>query len=144
MLTLSFLVFGRLALAAGTAPVAEAGLGVLAYPGDTVVLNGTGSNDVDGENLAYTWTQTIGAPVDLQDGATPEPSFIVPAAGPYAFELVVNDGTLESAADSVSLYAPDRELQPDGESGCAVAPGAASLALATAAMGLALGRRRSR
>jgi len=144
MLTLSFLVFGRVALAAGTAPVAEAGLGVLAYPGDTVVLNGTGSSDVDGENLAYTWTQTIGAPVDMQDAATPEPSFVVPAPGPYAFALVVNDGTLESPADSVSLYAPDRELQPDGESGCAAVPGAASLALATAAMGLALARRGSR
>lgn len=144
MLTLSFLVFARVAVAAGTAPVAEAGLGVLAYPGDTVVLNGTGSSDVDGENLAYTWTQTIGAPVDMQDPATPEPSFIIPAAGPYAFELVVDDGTLQSAPDSVSLYAPDRELQPDGETGCAAAPGAASLALAATAVGLALGRRRSR
>lgn len=143
MLTLSFLVFPGLALAAGTAPLAEAGLGVLAYPGDTVVLNGTGSSDVDGENLAYTWTQTIGAPVDLQDPATPEPSFVVPAAGPYAFELVVDDGTLQSDPDSVSLYAPDRELQPDGETGCAAAPGALNVLLAAAATGLVVGRRRS-
>ncbi len=144
MLTLSFVVFARVSLAAGTAPVADAGLGVLAYPGDTVVLNATGSSDVDGENLAYAWTQVVGAPVDMQDATTAEPSFVVPAPGPYAFELVVNDGTLESAADSVGLFAPDRELQPDGESGCAVAAGPGSLALAVLAAALTLGRRRSR
>ncbi len=130
------------ALAAGTAPVAEAGLGVLAYPGDTVVLNGTGSTDADGEPLTYHWTQTVGAPVSLADGPTAEPSFIVPGAGPYTFELVVNDGTLDSTPDSVSLYAPDREQTPDGTSGCAAAPGSAGFLLSALAAVFTVRRKR--
>lgn len=127
--------------AAGSAPVAEAGLGVLAYPGDTVVLNGTASSDSDAEPLAYHWTQTLGAPVSLQDGPTAEPSFIVPAAGPYTFELVVSDGTLDSTPDSVSFYAPDREQTPDGTSGCATVPGVAGWALSAFAVGFVVRRR---
>ena len=46
-------------------PVAVAGKGVMAYVGDTVILNGTGSNDADGTALTWQWTQTSGAPVAL-------------------------------------------------------------------------------
>lgn len=128
-------------LAAGTAPVAGAGLGVLAYAGDTVVLNGTGSSDVDGEHLAYTWTQLEGSPVEFIDGPTAQPSFTIPEPGPYRFQLVVDDGTLESAPDEVAFYAPDREATPDGETGCATVSSSTGVAGLIALAALALGRR---
>jgi MYXO-CTERM domain-containing protein len=123
------------ALAAGAAPSAEAGLGVLAYVGDTVVLNGTGSSDPEGDNLTYVWTQVQGAAVEIEGATTAEPSFVIEAPGAYGFALVVNDGTTDSLPDEVVFYAPDRELTPDGESaGCATASGSAP---AWSALGLA-------
>lgn len=130
--------------AAGTAPVADAGLGVLAYPGDTVVLNGTGSSDVDGEHLSYIWTQIYGARVEIIDGPTSQPSFTIPEAGAYRFQLVVDDGTLESAPDDVAFYVPDREATPDGETGCATPSAVPSLSGITLLAALTLGRRHRR
>ncbi len=131
------------ALAAGTAPVAEAGLGVLAYPGDTVVLNATASSDADGETLSYRWRQVIGTPVDPQGGTTAEPSFTIPAAGAYIFELIVSDGTLDSEPDRVAFYVPDRELEPEGGGGCATVSGEAGFSVGGLAM-VMLGMRRGR
>lgn len=116
---LTFTLLSGLALASGTAPIADAGLGVLAYPGDTVILNGTGSSDVEGDALSYTWTQVSGSPVEFIDAPTAEPSFVIPDPGAYVFSLVVNDGTSDSPADEVSFYVPDREAQPNGRTGCA-------------------------
>ncbi len=113
--TLLFCVYAH---ASGAAPVADAGFGVLAYPGDTVVLNGTASSDPEGDSLTYTWTQIDGATVEMDKHATPEPSFVLPAAGPYRFQLVVNDGTSDSAPSEVRFYAPDRSAMPDGNTGC--------------------------
>ena len=110
------------ALAAGVAPTAEAGLGVLAYVGDTVVLNGTGSSDPEADNLTYVWTQVQGADLEIEGGDSAEPTFVIAAPGAYGFSLVVNDGTADSLPDDVVFFVPDRELTPDGESaGCAVA-----------------------
>lgn len=128
--------------ATGAAPVADAGLGVLAYVGDTVVLNGTASTDAEGDALTYTWTQLDGAPVALDGYDTAEPAFVVDAPGPYRFQLVVNDGALDSAPDEVALYVPDREATPSGKpSGCSTAP--AAVGWLGVAVGLVIvGRRR--
>ena len=138
------LALSAAALAEGTAPIADAGLGVLAYAGDTVVLNGTGSSDADGEPLTYTWTQVDGVTAELQKDSTAQPEFVVPSAGPYRFSLVVNDGTLDSTPDEVSFYAPDREATPDGRTGCSAAPDGAASGLGVAALFIAALARRSR
>lgn len=129
------------ALADGQAPVAEAGLGVMAYVGDTVILNGTGSADPDGANLGYTWTQVGGPPATLVDPTTAKPSFEVPAPGTFRFSLVVSDGTLASPPDTVAIVVPDPSAVPLGETqgGCATVPAAPGLA---GLLGLALVRRR--
>jgi MYXO-CTERM domain-containing protein len=132
------------ALAAGAAPTAEAGLGVLAYVGDTVVLNGTGSSDPEADNLTYVWTQVQGPSVEIEGATTAEPSFVIDAPGAYGFALVVNDGTSDSLPDEVVFFVPDRELTPDGESaGCATANGSASAWGALGLAGLLCVRRRS-
>lgn len=110
-----------LALASGSAPVAEAGLGVLAYVGDTVQLNGTGSTDPEGDNLTYQWVQVGGPEVELTGEASAQPSFTVGDPGTYRFELVVNDGSSDSAADDVEVVVAYTSM--NGETGsCAVAP----------------------
>ena len=84
-------------------PTADCGRDLTAKVGETVVLNGSGSSDPDGDPLAYTWTQTGGTPVTLKDANTRTASFIGGQPGDYEFELVVNDGSLSSPADDVRV-----------------------------------------
>lgn len=113
------------AMPGNQAPVAEAGLGVMAYVNDTVILNGQGSSDPDGQPLTYAWTQQSGPPVALTGGDTDRPSFVVEAPGTLRFQLIVTDGSLASSPDEVAVVIPDRERRPLGDSGCASAPGGA-------------------
>ena len=107
-------------------PVSEAGLGVFAYVGDTVILNGEASSDPDGQPLSYAWTQTSGPPVALVDATSARPSFVVTDPGTVRVQLIVSDGALYSGADSVAVIIPDREAQPLGEDGGCASAGAPS------------------
>ncbi|NNE58321.1 MAG: hypothetical protein HKN36_09455 [Hellea sp.] len=88
-----------------TPPVADAGQDIYyAVPNMQVYLDGSFSSDADGDNLTYTWTQIAGSAVALIDDSTSAPSFIYPpgrADQQIEFELVVNDGKVDSEADSV-------------------------------------------
>ena len=112
--------------AAGEAPVAEAGLGLIAYVGDTVILDGSGSSDPEGDPLSYAWTQVGGEPVELARADTPQPQFEIVGAGTLRFSLVVRDDLTESAADSVEVVVP-HEAIAGVETGCASAPGVAGV-----------------
>jgi hypothetical protein len=130
------------AAASGSAPVAEAGLGLLAYVGDTVELNGSGSVDPEGDPLTYAWEQTGGPPVDLQGADSSTPRFEVETPGTLRFSLVVNDGTTSSPPDEVEVVVPYKDIGDDVATGCAVVPpGKAASAAAVAAL-LCLVRRR--
>ena len=86
-------------------PVADAGL--LRYAGsDAVVLDGTGSYDPDGYgSLTYQWQQVAGPAVLITgaDSSTPTVSGFVQSGSVQEckFELVVNDGDLDSEPDTV-------------------------------------------
>ncbi len=70
-----------------------------------VTLDGTWSVDLDGAPLTYQWTFLSGpAPVTLTGADTPTPSFTPTAPGDYFFSLVVNDGTYDSAPDTVKVH----------------------------------------
>ncbi|WP_252176576.1 glycosyl hydrolase family 18 protein [Endozoicomonas sp. 4G] len=59
----------------------------------TVILDGRGSSDPDGDALTYTWTQKAGDPVALKNANTATPSFNVAAVNAgYTFTLSVTDG----------------------------------------------------
>ena len=77
-------------------PSANAGPDRTKDEGSLVTLNGTGSNDPDGDALNYAWTQISGPLVALSDANTANPSFTAPAVGPggatLVFQLVVDDG----------------------------------------------------
>ncbi|MHC5055643.1 MAG: PKD domain-containing protein, partial [Planctomycetota bacterium] len=58
-------------------------------PHEEVVLDGSGSFDPEGEELAYRWRQVAGPPVELKGADTPWPRFTPTGPGRYEFELVV-------------------------------------------------------
>ncbi len=88
-------------------PTADAGPDQTVSPGATVTLDGSGSSDPDGDGLvsgSYTWTQTSGPTVTLNNNSDFDPSFTAPAsAATLVFKLVVNDGAVDSEPDTVTI-----------------------------------------
>jgi hypothetical protein len=87
-------------------PVADAGTDQTAKVGDLVTLFGGASSDVDGDSLSFFWTLITvpdGSSVLLSDPATVNPSFVVDVSGTYVAELIVNDGKVDSAPDTVTI-----------------------------------------
>ncbi len=89
------------------APVANAGQNQTRNEGSLVVLNGTASSDPDGDRLSYAWSQVSGPLVILSDNSTATPNFTAPGVGlegaTLVFQLLVNDGSAESAPAQVTV-----------------------------------------
>jgi hypothetical protein len=89
-----------------SAPVAKAGADQTVQVNDPVQLDGSGSSDVDGDSLIFKWsllTQPVGSKVTLSDMHAVKPGFDVDLAGTYTVQLIVNDGTQDSASDTVTI-----------------------------------------
>ena len=84
------------------APIADAGGMVTTWPGRTAVLDGAKSSDPDGDTLTFSWRQTAGDAVTLDDPTSPTPTFVAGALGMLAFELTVSDGEL-TAMDTAAV-----------------------------------------
>ncbi len=125
---------------ADSPPTADAGVGLVAFLDDVVVLNGTASRDPEGLELEYAWEQTGGPEVDLKGADSPKPEFTVDAPGTLRFALVVSDGVFESEPDSVEVVVPQREF--GGGAGCATGRGGGWAGVLAAVGGLAASRRR--
>ena len=104
------------------APVANAGPdqgGKL--PGAVINLDGSGSFDANGDSLTYAWTfvsKPAGSTATLTGSTTVSPSFTVDlVTGNYVVQLIVNDGTVNSPANSVIIstgnVAPVANAGPD-------------------------------
>jgi RHS repeat-associated protein len=88
------------------APVANAGPDQTARVGDTVTLNGAGSSDPDGNALRYQWTlstRPAGSAAALSSATAVNPTFVADRRGSYVAQLVVNDGSVNSVADTVTI-----------------------------------------
>ena len=89
-------------------PIADAGPDITATPGQTVSLDGSGSNDPDNYPLAfirYFWSSTDGINIQNVDEAVA--SLVAPnEAGTYIIRLQVNDGA-ESRTDTMLLTVSD-------------------------------------
>ena len=89
------------------APTAWAGPDQIVARGATVVLDGSGSFDPEGETLSYAWTQFGGTPtVTLDDPTVARPTFAAPRGlttnSMLTFALTVTDaGGKTSSADTV-------------------------------------------
>jgi uncharacterized repeat protein (TIGR01451 family) len=87
-------------------PVAHAGSDQTVDEGSPVPLIGFDSFDPNGTELTFSWTQTAGPTVALMGADTSVPVFIAPSVSAdttLTFSLVVNDGTFDSAPDTVNV-----------------------------------------
>ncbi|MBL7252020.1 PKD domain-containing protein [Alloalcanivorax marinus] len=103
-----------------TAPVAQVGPAQNVKVGDTVILDGSGSRDADGDALSYQWelaTLPDGSTANLSDTTSPKPRFQADAAGRYVATLVVSDGELDSEPASVAVTASIQNSAPVADAG---------------------------
>ena len=103
-----------------TVPVADAGSNQNVKVGDTVKLDGTASNDEDGDSLTYHWemaTKSESNSTTLERADTPKPRFQADAAGEYIVTLVVNDGQADSEPASVKVTATVQNSPPVADAG---------------------------
>jgi hypothetical protein len=112
--------FGATFAPLNTAPVANAGADQTGVVGQTVQLDGSGSSDVDGDLLTYQWTLTerpTGSGATLTNPASVNPTITLDKPGSYTAQLIVHDGAVESAPDTVVLStvnsAPAANAGPD-------------------------------
>ncbi len=89
------------------APTADAGTAQTVAEGATVTLDGSASSDPEMQTLTYAWTQTAGVDVTLSDATAAMPTFTAAtqllADAVLTFSLVVNDGNMDSTADTVTI-----------------------------------------
>ena len=105
--------------------MAEAGPDENVATGVKAVLDGSDSYDPDGQRLSFLWTlQGRPAPSALTEAAvegktTPAPSFVPDVPGTYVFQLVVNDGSTDSAPDTVEIqaFAAEGNIPPNARAG---------------------------
>ena len=89
-----------------TLPVANAGPDQTVQVGDLVQLDGSGSTDVDGNPLIYFWSftsQPAGSGAVLSDPTEVKPTFIIDQPGDFVLQLIVNDGFVDSAPDTMTI-----------------------------------------
>ena len=89
-----------------TPPVAQAGPDQTVHVGMTVQLDGADSTDLDGNLLTYHWSilsQPAGSTATLSDTTAIMPVLSIDVPGTYTIQLIVNDGTVDSDPDTVTL-----------------------------------------
>ena len=100
------------------APVANAGADQVVTPGAGVTLVGSASNDPDGSIASYSWVQTSGAAVTLNNANTASPSFTAPSTGTtLTFRLTVIDNQGSSAVDTVNVSVLNNNTIPSANAG---------------------------
>jgi len=94
-------------------PIADAGAHHSVVVLQTVKLDGSGSNDPDGDPLRYTWSigsAPSGSDASLSDTVIMNPTFTPDVVGDYTIQLIVNDGMEDSDVDRVFVTAETPSL----------------------------------
>jgi PKD repeat protein len=89
-----------------TAPIAKAGPDQSGQVGQVLTLDGSASSDNDGDSLSYQWSLTSqppGSMVVLNAPTSVTPTLALDKPGTYVGQLIVNDGTVDSASDTVTI-----------------------------------------
>ncbi len=101
-----------------TAPVANAGQSITVPTGSPIYLDGAKSNDAEGSLLNYKWS-IISAPkgssAQLSATNVVSPQFTPDVSGDFVFQLIVNDGFLNSMPATVTVT--DNDLPPTANAG---------------------------
>src|SRR5690554_3623769 len=103
-----------------SAPVANAGTDQNIATGSVVTLNGAASSDADGDTLSYQWSLTSvpsGSAAALSNATGASPTFTADTDGSYIAQLIVNDGTENSAPDTVTIVASTGNSAPVANAG---------------------------
>ncbi|MGI9220550.1 MAG: choice-of-anchor B family protein [Woeseiaceae bacterium] len=82
-----------------TAPNAVAGASQTVASGARVTLDGSGSNDPEGDSLTYQWSQISGDAVTLENASSATATFTAPTVDSdrlLRFQLTVSDGQLQN------------------------------------------------
>jgi RHS repeat-associated protein len=90
--------------AQNSTPIANAGPPQTVYVGSSIQLDGSGSSDPAGLQLSYSWSmlsEPSGSAALLSSSASSKPTFTADKVGTYKFQLVVNNGYLNSAPSTV-------------------------------------------
>lgn len=105
------------------APIANAGANQGVMSGSIAELDGSASNDPNGDLLTYLWAQTGGITVTLNDATVSKPTFITPILTTQAsillsFKLTVTDTLgLQSIDDcTVTVINPNAGVPPKAPS----------------------------
>ena len=92
--------------ASDTIPIADAGEVQNVVTGSTVTLDGSASFDPQGGTVTYLWAiDSQPGTATLSNVTAESPTFVADADGIYTISLVVNDGTFNSAPDTVVVTA---------------------------------------
>ncbi len=100
-----------LAVVENLPPIADAGPDQTLFLGPGVALDGSGSSDPDGDPITYAWTfdsRPAGSAAVLAGATTVNPTFTPDLKGVYVLRLIVNDGALDSAPDTMTVTVPNR------------------------------------
>ena len=126
---------------ASATPIARAGQSFLAYPGESIRLDGSAS---EAEAPAYRWVQIGGPRVPLSHPDTARPELYADLPGRYTFELTVRSGDTASAPDEVDVVVVDPEVgtRYARASGCTTLPATPSWLAGAILAGMGLLRRR--
>jgi RHS repeat-associated protein len=96
-------------------PIADAGPDQTTFRGVQVTLYGSQSHDPEGASLTYQWTilsQPSGSSVSLTTPTSATTRFTPLVQGSYVLQLVVNDGDLNSAPDTVNVTVVNSNQAP--------------------------------
>jgi len=91
-------------------PIADAGNHPTVTIDEEVILDGSESYDPDNDPLTYKWDQIDGPPVTLSNHADIRPQFTPGTVGEYRFQLIVNDGSLNSIPGFVTIKVNDGQI----------------------------------
>ncbi len=100
-------------------PLADAGPDQLVQSSDIVQLDGSNSSDPNGSPLTYSWTQTSGPKVTLDDSTSENPTFTAPETSEefdLTFQLIVtNEKGTASEPDNITIIVSPISTPPPNE-----------------------------
>jgi hypothetical protein len=105
---------------ANSAPVANAGLPQNVVVKSLVMLDGTGSTDVNEDMLSFKWimlSKPEGSNAVLTATGSPVPKFTADIVGTYLFGRMVNDGKVDSVQTAVTVTAAEKNSVPVANAG---------------------------